>query len=218
VHNLCINCAQPSFSCAQLSPALRTIYGKTTFNEPKTQNIRPKPPRNTRIRSPPDIRTALRASACAQILCSKNPTNQTLSIEMDNPLMLNPDNPTSEISTRLSRLKGFQSITDRGVRYERRWTDCGSKRCKKCSNIGGEHRLATHGPYWYMVALDPKTRRRKTIYLGHTLDTTLYRSPEGGFDHDAYSNRTTHPEKTRPTPNDPHDLDSSGSPAGEATP
>jgi len=113
--------------------------------------------------------------------------------------MTDPLNPASNIPTRLGRLRGIQSVNDRGVRYERRWTDCGNKRCLKCTHPNDEKRSPTHGPYWYMIALDPTTRSRRTIYLGDKLDTTLYRTPEGGFDHAAHANR---PRKI-PTPRTP---------------
>jgi len=44
-----------------------------------------------------------------------------------------------------------------GVRYERRWVQCGKSACTRCP----------HGPYWYAVVatLD----RRTTVYVGRRL-------------------------------------------------
>ena len=109
--------------------------------------------------------------------------------------MTENDHTPSPKSTSLRRLGNIQAITDGPVRYERRWTDCGSKRCHKCTNTGGQHRLATHGPYWYMIVLNPLTKKRMTIYIGHNLDTRKYRNEKGEFDHESYKRRSETEER-----------------------
>jgi len=189
VHNLCITCAQVTFPCAQLPFALCSMALKITFNVSPRLSLRQIPPVNIRIRGPPTLRIVLSTPTLCILLGTKSNANHYVSRKKDNHLMIDPATQTADTSTRLSRLKSIQAITDRGVRYERRWTDCGSKRCKRCTRLAGEKRVPSHGPYWYMITLDLVTHRRRTIYLGDKLDTTLYRNPQGGFDHDAHANR-----------------------------
>jgi hypothetical protein len=98
-------------------------------------------------------------------------------------------NQTSDVAHRLARLRCLKSVVDGPVRYELRLVDCRSLRCLKCGGNTKIGRHPTHGPYWYLVARSPATRRRVTVYIGKKLDTTIYRTEKGQFDDAAYALR-----------------------------
>jgi hypothetical protein len=102
----------------------------------------------------------------------------------------------------LAKLRSLRSIPDGPVRYELRLTDCGNARCRKCRPDSAGPRKPSHGPYWYMICTWPGTKRKKTVYIGSSLDTRRYRTESGGFDAAAYlaahpdQNPTQQKEKT----------------------
>lgn len=105
---------------------------------------------------------------------------------MEEPLMNNPATAIGTTARNLSRIRYVKCVTDKEVRYELRYSDCGNIRCRQCTAPDGGKRRATHGPYWYLITNRPGTKRRVTIYIGAQLDTHIYRTPEGGFDYGAY--------------------------------
>ncbi|KKM63411.1 hypothetical protein LCGC14_1511720 [marine sediment metagenome] len=66
--------------------------------------------------------------------------------------------------------------------YEYRYVRCGAKGCWCGNNQAG--RKAGHGPYWYLCGADVGHWRK--IYLGRELDTTLWRTSDGGIDWRGY--------------------------------
>lgn len=74
-------------------------------------------------------------------------------------------------------------IHHEGRSYEQRLIDCRKPNCKKCSTQPA--RTPSHGPYWYLCAQTKSGWRR--LYLGKTLNTSLYIRESGAIDWQAYA-------------------------------
>lgn len=72
--------------------------------------------------------------------------------------------------------------------YELRYNRCGRRNCSVCYNRGLAYSGPPgHGPYWYLITTTAGRTRR--IYIGRTLDTNLYVTPQGDIDWAAYKAR-----------------------------
>ncbi len=52
-----------------------------------------------------------------------------------------------------------------GITYQHRYTSCGKARCRKGCRSGEP----SHGPYWYSVSWNPKTKKTVVYYVGKQL-------------------------------------------------
>ena len=109
----------------------------------------------------------------------------------------------AHIAANLSRIRSLKSFLVSDIRYELRSVDCRNPRCKRCLPAIDGPRLRSHGPYWYGVAKNPPTGRYITFYIGRSLDTHKFRSPEGNFDYAAYALSTAKRKKDPAAPQEP---------------
>lgn len=94
----------------------------------------------------------------------------------------------------------IESFTDRGVRYVKRFTYCTTPTCHACRSKTSGKRVPTHGPYWYFIAYYAPKQHYQLVYIGRILDTSLYRTPDGKVDWQAYESRPRRRKAKAATP------------------
>lgn len=92
-----------------------------------------------------------------------------------------------------------QRVDTGGHVYELRRVDCGKPNCSFCNLPGG--RRASHGPYWYHVAR--RGHKWLRLYIGKTLNTGKFLTPDGKIDWNKVSRRPGHDAPQERPSNDP---------------
>jgi hypothetical protein len=85
-----------------------------------------------------------------------------------------------------ARTRYLNKIVDGPVEYVLRRTSCRNPRCTTCIDKVTGLRFPAHGPYWYLVAYCAPKGKRWIIYIGKRMDTSKWRTPDGGVDWNAY--------------------------------
>jgi len=82
-----------------------------------------------------------------------------------------------------SQAMSIQTVTLHNRSYELRLTRCGKRNCRVCyDRPPNSWRPPGHGPYWYLAFSSGINQQWRRIYIGKTLDTARFITPEGQID------------------------------------